>query len=129
MRIYGLLDLGFAALYAWIGFVVAPGRSLLFNLALAIVSGMLATAGVGLLIGARWGRIAGVAASALLLVFTVVTVALLVAASAYLHGVYGALGQGIAIVSACVAALVVEGFGLLPLFQLRFLLREGGAGR
>ena len=48
---------------------------------------------------------------------------LLVVSSAYLRGVYGPLGQGIAVMTLLVAALVVEGFALLPLFQLRVLRR------
>ena len=66
----------------------------------------------------------GIVASVLLLAFAAVTVVLLVASSAYLKGVYGALGQGIAVVSLLIAALVIEGFALLPLFQLRFLLKK-----
>jgi len=59
-----------------------------------------------------------------LLVFAALVILGLVASSAYLRGVYGPLGQGMAIVSLLIAALVVEGFALLPIFQLRFLLRR-----
>lgn len=123
MRLYGTLDLVFAALYAWFGFSFTPGRSTSFNVALAVVCGALAIAGIGLLLRAPWGRLAGIAASALLVTFTIVVVALMVASSAYLSSVYGALGRGMAVMTLAVAALMVELFGLLPLFQLRFLLR------
>lgn len=126
MRLYGVLDVTFAALYLVFGLWIAPGRSHAFDAALITVSALLAAGGVGLLLGARWGRTLAIAASALLLVFAAVTVLLLVASSAYLRGVYGALGEGIALVSLLVAALVVEGFALLPIFQLRFLLRKSG---
>lgn len=122
MRLYGALDLAFAALYAWFGFVFTPGRSLPFNLALACVCALLAGGGVGLLAGARWGRAAAIAACALLLAFTAVVLVGLVASSAYLRGIYGPLGQGMAVMCLLVAALVIEAFALLPLFQLRFLL-------
>lgn len=124
MRWYGALDLLFAALYALFGFVLTPGRSLAFDLALAAVCALLGVAGVGLLLRARWGRAAGIVASVALLAFAAVVVLLLVISSAYLKGVYGALGQGLALVTLAVAALVVEAFALLPLFQLRFLLKR-----
>jgi hypothetical protein len=122
MRRYGLCNLGFAGLYVWVGFVLAPGRSLAFNAALALVSGILLLSGVGLLAEARWGRALAIAACVLLLVFTGVVLLGLVASSAYLRGIYGPLGQGMAVVCLLIAALVVEGFALLPLFELRFLL-------
>jgi hypothetical protein len=127
VKLYGALDLGFAALYAWVGFVLAPGRSTPFNLALALVCALLAVAGVGLIGGARWGRAAAIAASALMLAFAAVVIVALVLSSAYLSGVYGALGQGMAAVCLAVAALVIEAFALLPLFQLRFLLGRARA--
>jgi hypothetical protein len=127
MRLYGTLNLGFAAAYAYFGFGVAPGRSTAFNLALVLVIALMIGSGIGLLLEAKWGRALGIVASGVLLAFAAVTVLLLVASSAYLKGVYGALGQGIATVSLLVAALVVEGFALLPIFELRFLLRKARA--
>lgn len=124
MRFYGVLDLLFAGFYVGFGFFVVQGRSLGFNLALGAVSALLALAGASLCAGARWGRLLGIVACAVLLVFTGVVVILLVASSAYLRGVYGAIGQGIALLSLAAAALALELFGLLPLFQLHFLLRN-----
>jgi hypothetical protein len=124
VKLYGALDLAFAALYAWFGFVLTPGRSTTFNLSLALVCVVLAGAGVGLLADARWGRTLARVACALLLAFAGVVVVLLVASSAYLRGVYGPLGTGMAVMSLAVAALVVEAFALLPLFQLRALRRQ-----
>jgi hypothetical protein len=124
VRLYGALDLGFAALYAWLGLVVVPGRSTAFDAALATVIALLGAAGVGLLAGARWARSVAIVASGVLLAFAATVVVLLVASSAYLRGVYGPLGQGMSILTLVVAALVVEAFALLPLFQLRFLLRR-----
>jgi hypothetical protein len=59
-----------------------------------------------------------------LLAFAAVVVVLLVASSAYLRGIYGPLGKGMAVMTLAVAALVVEGFALLPVFQLRALRRR-----
>jgi hypothetical protein len=124
VKLYGALDIAFAALYAWFGFVFTPGRSTAFNVALGLVCALLAAGGAGLLAGARWARKLAVAACALLLAFSAVVIVLLVASSAYLRAIYGALGEGMAVMSLLVAALVVEAFALLPLFQLRFFLRQ-----
>ncbi len=122
VKLYGALDLAFAALYAYVGFVFTPGRSTPFNLGLGLVCALLTTAGVGLLLGARWGRVAAIAASVVLLLFAAAVIVALVISSAYLRGIYGALGQGMAAICLAIAALIVEAFALLPLFQLRFLL-------
>jgi hypothetical protein len=125
-RGYGALDLGFAALYAYLGFVVAPSRALAFQLALGAVAGLLALAGLALLAlgdGSRLARGLGLVACATLLGFTLTVLVLLVASSAFLFGVYGAIGRGIGILALVAAALVVELCGLLPFFQLRFHLR------
>lgn len=124
MRLYGSLDLAFAALYAWIGFVVAPGRSTAFSVALGAIIALLAVAGAGLIAGQGWARKLAIAVSVAQLAFAAVVVLMLVASAAYLKGVYGALGQGIALVTVLIAALVVEAFALLPIFQIRFLLKR-----
>ncbi len=124
MKLYGALDVAFAAIYAWFGFVFTPGRSTLFNLALALVCALLTAGGVGLLADARWGRRVATVACWALLVFSAVVVLLLVASSAYLRGIFGPLGKGMAVVTLLVAALVLEGFALLPLVQLRALRRR-----
>jgi hypothetical protein len=124
MKLYGALDVAFAALYAWFGFVVTPGRSTAFNVALALVCVLLAAGGAGLVAGARWGRPLATVACAVLVVFAAVVVILLVISSAYLRGIYGPLGQGMSMITLLVAALVVEGLALLPLFQLRALRRR-----
>ncbi len=124
MRTYGLLDLGLAALYAWIGFAVVPSRSLSFRVALGSVIALLVASGVSLLLRARWSRLLGIVASSLVLGFAALTVLGLVSSAAYLRGIYGPLGKGVAIVAIAAAALVVELFALVPLFQLRFHLRR-----
>jgi hypothetical protein len=124
VRLYGSLDLAFAALYAWMGFVVAPGRSTAFSVALGLVIAGLAIAGAGLIAEQKWARKLAIAVSIVQLAFAAILVLLMIASAAYLKGVYGSLGQGIAIVTILVAALIVEGFALLPIFQLRFLLKK-----
>ena len=124
MKLYGALDVAFAALYAWFGFVLTPGRSATFNLALALVCLLLAGGGVGLLVAAPWGRTLARVACWALLAFSAVVVALLVASSAYLRGIYGPLGKGMATITLLVAALVIEAFAILPVLQLRALKKH-----
>ena len=76
MKFYGALDLAFAALYAWFGFVLTPGRSTAFNVALALVCLVLAAAGAGLLAGARFAPTLARVACVALLVFAGVVVLL-----------------------------------------------------
>lgn len=121
-RWYGALNLAFAALWAWFGFVFTPGRSTLFNGALGLVCLLFAAAGVALLVGARVARPLAIGACSLVLAFTAAVIVGLLASSAYLRGIYGPLGEGMAVMCLLVAALVVEAFALLPLFELRFLL-------
>lgn len=124
MKLYGALNVAFAALYAWFGFVFTPGRSTAFNLALAVVCLALAGGGVGLVLDAPWGRAVARVACWLLLAFAATVIVLLVASAAILRGIYGPLGQGMSIMTLLVAALVLEGFALLPLFELRALHRR-----
>ena len=122
-RGYGALDVAFAALYAYLGFVIAPSRSRAFSIVLAGVVALLAFAGATLLVRGdrgRLGRSLGIAACGVLLAFTIACVLLLVASCAFLFGVYGAIGHGIGLIALVVAALMLELCGLLPLFQLRF---------
>ena len=125
MKSYGALNLAFAALYAWFGFVFTPGRSTAFNLALAVVCLALAAGGIGLLLDAPWGRLAAKLACWLLVGFAAVVLVLLIVSAAILRGIYGPLGQGMSIMTLLVAALVLEAFALLPLFELRALARRG----
>jgi len=126
-RIYGALDVAFAAAYAYVGFVLAPSRAAWFGPALGGVVGLLGLAGAALLVRGDRGRLPralGMIACGVLLAFAVLVIALLVASSSFLFGVYGALGRGIGVLSIVAAALVLEICGLLPLFQLAFHLRR-----
>ena len=123
MRLYGILNLAFAALYAFIAFVAAPSREWAFPAGVTLICLLLVGAGVGLLLGARWGRLLALIASWTLLGGCALTIAALVFSSAYMRGVYGGFGRGAALVCLLFAALVFELAGLFPIFQLRFLSR------
>jgi hypothetical protein len=129
-RLFGTLDLIFAAAYAYVGFALAPSRQLGFGVALGLVCALLALSGIGLLLRGRNdgpARTVGIIASSVLLLFAVVVIALLCASASFLFGVYGALGHGIGVLSLVAAALVLEVCGLLPLFQLAFHLDRSRA--
>lgn len=128
-RVFGMLDLLFAALYAGIGFWLAPSHRYLFPCVVALICVLLAGAGVGLLLGTRWGRRLAAVASWVLLAGCALVIGGLVMSSAYLSGVYGGFGKGVALVCLLFAAMVIQLAGLLPLFQLRFLRRTAVEGR
>jgi len=123
LRLYGILNLSFAAFYAWIAYDVAPSRRPIYPLGVGLVCALLAGGGLGLLVRARWGRAVSLVACWTLLCGCAATVVALVLSSAYLRGVYGGFGRGAALVSLLFAALVFELAGLLPLFEIRFLRR------
>jgi hypothetical protein len=121
LRTYGALDVGLAALYAWIGFSLAPSRSPSFRAALVAVVILLLASGVSLLFQTSWARRLGMIAAVVVLGFGALVMAGLVASAAYVRGIYGPLGHGVALLALCAAALAVELFALVPIFQLRFL--------
>ena len=123
--IYAGLDFLFAALYA--GLVTqVPNRhgwanALLWGTVVAV-----ALAGAGMLWRTRWGWRAAAAGCAVLLVLTVTLLVLLLLSASFLSGVYGSMGQGAAMFAILGGALVIELCGLLPAFQLKFLLTRAG---
>lgn len=124
LRLHGALDVLFGGLYVYLNFAVARGRSTGIDVGVVAVSALLVAAGAALLLGARVARPLAIAASSLLLAFCLTVVALLVAGAAYLRGIYGPLGQGMAWSSLLIAAVLLELFGLLPVAQLRLLFRD-----
>lgn len=124
LAVHGALDLAFAALYAWLGFFVAPGRHPAWTPALGAVVVFVGAAGLALCARVRFARPLAIVAQLALLLLCATSVVLLVASAAYLRGIYGPIGRGLALVTLVVVALAVELCGLLPLFQLRFLLRR-----
>lgn len=123
LLLYGVLDIVFAIAYLYIGTVVVPSRSLAVNLLVYALVGILLASGVALILRKKWSRYVGIAAAGFGLAVTVFIITALVLSSAYLKGVYGGFGKGAATICLLAAALSVEVFGLLPAFQLRFLLR------
>jgi hypothetical protein len=126
--ILGVVALLSAAIALWIGLRVTPSRSSLFTLAFVAVEGLGVAGGLALvaaavarrgLDGAR--RLAIVAAAAQLALAAAIVV-LLGLSAAYLRGIYGALGEGLAWAAVVAAALVVEALAIVPIVQLVVLL-------
>lgn len=124
--IYGGLDLVFATVYGVLFASVVPNRFAGYSLLLWAVVAVIGVAGVATLTRRRWGWYVACAACALQLALTAALLALLVASASFLAGVYGALGQGAAVLACVFAALVVQLVGLLPGFQLKYLRTHAG---
>jgi hypothetical protein len=123
-RRYGILNLAFALLYAALGYGVVPSRHISFSIGLGVTCVLLGGSGVALLLGAPRARALAMVASVVVLVACLLTLGGLALSSAYLMGVYDGFGRGAALVCLAFAALVVELVGLLPIFELRFLVRS-----
>ncbi|MSP16770.1 MAG: hypothetical protein EXR73_09210 [Myxococcales bacterium] len=122
------LDLLFAALYLVIGRLARTADGS-FELASFVVAGAMLLAAVGTFSKRRWGRLLAAVACGTVLLFAFGLFALLVSSAAFLRGVFGPLGQGASLVALVMAALALELYVLLPLFQLVHLLRAHRAAR
>jgi hypothetical protein len=123
--LYAGLDFLFAGVYAALVLQV-PNRhgwanALLWGTVVAVL-----VAGGGMLWRSRWGWRAAAAGCAALLVLTVALLVLLLLSASFLSGVYGSIGKGAALFALLGGALVIELCGLLPAFQLKFLMTRAG---
>lgn len=115
---YGLLDLVSAAAVATMVRVLWSG-SWFWPVAMSVWAGLLLASAVGLFSGSRAGRFAARLAAVYQLGFLGVLIAGLLSSAAYLWGLYGEVGIGIAVVLLMILALLIEVVGLLPIFKLR----------
>jgi len=125
----GVVALVSSVLALWVGLTVTPSRSSAFTVAFVAVEALSAAAGLGLVGAAITTRgragartFARVAATAQLALAAIVVV-LLALSAAWLRGIYGALGEGLAWAAIVAAALVVEALAIVPIVQL-VVLRE-----
>ncbi len=123
---YAGLDLLFAIAYLVIA-RVARSTDGSFEAGSYVLAAAIAAAGVGCaFVRGEIGWWLGVGGCVILLTGGLLLITLLILSAAFLAGVFGALGNGAASMSILIAALVVEAYVLLPSFQLRWLLGEGG---
>jgi len=127
--VYGALDLVFATGFAVLFGMAVPNRFAGYALLLWSLVAVLVVTGAATLSRRRWGWLLAALGCSLQLTLTVVLLALLAISGGFLAGVYGALGQGAAVLALVFAALVVQVVGLLPAFQLKYLLTRAGRRR
>jgi len=123
--IYAGFDFAFAALYAFLLWQV-PTRHGLHGALLWSTVGAVVLAGAGMVVRNRWGWRVAVAGCGALLLVTVALLVLVLLSASFLSGVYGSMGQGAATMTILAGALIVELVGLLPAFQLKFLMTRAG---
>ena len=122
--VFGIVDLALAVLYAFLVLRVIPSRSSTFTgLALA-ASLLLAAGGVGMIVQSRLGLVVAAVAASTMIAATFALILLLVASAAYLHGIYGGIGQAGSAIAILAALLVIEVVGLVPALQLIHLWRR-----
>jgi hypothetical protein len=123
--IYAGFDFAFGAFYAFL-LAQAPtrhatGAVLLWGTVAAVV-----LAGAGMVVRNRWGWRVAVAGCGALLLVTVALLVLVLLSASFLAGVYGSMGRGAATMAILAGAVIVELCGLLPAFQLKFLMTRAG---
>ena len=119
LRVYGALNIGMACLYLYFFIYVVPPYSAGLRWFFGLLATLMIVAGFGLLLGQKWGRLLGILVGFLLIGMCFTFTAMLVAAAAYLKGVYGAFGQGATYATTVGVFLVVPYFGLPGAFQLQ----------
>ncbi len=124
--VYAGFDLAFSAIYVCIPLTFARTSDWSFEIASGGAALLLVLAAFGTLTRREWGWWIAICGCGALLAGATLLLVLLAMAAAYLHGVFGDLGKGASIMALLAMALAVELYVLLPLFQLRYLMSEGG---
>lgn len=120
---FGVVDLLLAGLYLYLFLFLIPSRSTAFTAVAVIFSGVMALGGLGMLRPKGWGRRVAIFSAALMFLTCLVLLGLLIASAAYLHGIYGGVGQAGVVLALIAAALTVQFVGLVPALQLAHLWR------
>jgi hypothetical protein len=121
-RVPGVVLLGLAATYGGVAVWAAP-RSGVFVVVVALLVALMVAAGVALIAGLRAGRPLGRAVAVALVAAGVAATIALTASVAWLHGVYGSVGRGLAVAATVVAVLVLQITALPALWLWRRLRR------
>jgi hypothetical protein len=121
---YAILDFLLSGVYAFLFLHLVPSRETSFTAITLILSVILFAGGIGMLIRNRWAERLAIVASLIMILFCAVVIILLISSAAYLHGIYGGVGEAGAAIAIVAALLAIEVFGLVPGLQLAFLLRQ-----
>ncbi len=124
LRIYGGLNIGVACLYLFFFIYVVPPYSPALRWGFGLLSLAMILIGFGQVFAQRWSRVFGIVLGFVLLGLCFSVTAMLVAAAAYLKGVYGAFGKGATYATFVGIALVVPYFGLPGAFQVYGMFRR-----
>lgn len=124
--VFGVADLGTAALVACGVFGALPARWWPVDVSAAVLAALELAAGAGLLLRARWAERAARVASAAALAAGLFLVTVLAVTASWLSGVYGPVGSGGAIILGLVAALALPYLVVAPLVQLAWLRPRAG---
>jgi hypothetical protein len=124
LRIYGGLNIGMACLYLFFFIYVVPPYSPALRWGFGLLSLAMIFTGLGQVFAQRWSRLIGIVLGFVLLGLCFTITAMLVAAAAYLKGVYGAFGQGATYATFVGIAMVVPYFGLPGAFQVYGMFRR-----
>jgi hypothetical protein len=120
-RIFGVTDLVAAAVIVLGVFVGLPARWWVVDAPAAVLTVLLAAAGLGLVGGAVWATRVARVASIVALAAGLVLVTTLAVTASYLSGVYGAVGLGGSVILVLVAALALPYLVAFPAAQLLWL--------
>jgi hypothetical protein len=120
-RLFGALDVVAAGVTALGVFAGLPARYWPIDVPAAVLSVLLAAAGVGLLARTPWAERAARVASMASLALGLLLIAVLALTASYLSGIYGPVGRGGAIILVLVAALAIPYLVALPASQLYWL--------
>ena len=125
--IYAALDLLLAGVYLLVFLHLAPSRSAGFTALAVGLCGLLAAGGVATLLPGTWARRLAMTACGVMVAACALLITLLLMSAAYLHGIYGGIGQAGSAIAILVAAVALEAVGLVPGLQLAHLWRRGRA--
>ncbi len=129
VRVFGVIDFVFAWLYLLIFIYVVPPFDPMVQWTAYALSLAIMGAALPMWWGGRIGLWTGISVAVFLLLVCFSVVGLLVASAAYLYGLYGAFGKGATYVTLFAISLVVTYLGLLPIFQLSYLVRARRVAR
>jgi hypothetical protein len=123
-RGYAVANVLLAGLWLGLYFGFVPSRSRSLDVTFLAASLLFAAGAVGWWRGGRWGRRIALMGAVAAAAFALLLVTGLVAAAAYLHGIFGAMGQAASAVAVFGAIVVAALMGLLPAVEIARLWRR-----
>lgn len=124
--IYLVFDLLFTAGYLIAFEYFIPNRHVWATVLLELLPLSTLLMATGTLVARRWSWWLVLAGGVTMLVWLVVALFVLGYTASYLAGVYGAFGQGASAGILGIMAVLVQFVGLLPAFQLKWIMTRGG---